>query len=1048
MDRPDTNLTAATVGRGLEAFEFPVDLEPAWLPQANTLPAENLDDGKHPGLISRLFSRRTPNETNLATLPNSQLPPTAALSPITELPVRLPQTGNVTSELSERLLLNLATPSSTAAFEMIGTQGEVQIQFAVRSPDAERCKALLKSYIDGAEVSIVHDHLSGLIRSSDPLNKCPLLVEFGLRRPVLYPLNAFRSFEPDPILGLVNCLSHIRQDELCVFQVLFRTTKRDWHEILIKEMRSRTRSSNFQGYSTSVSTFKEKFSKPILAASVRLLVIAPERERSLEISKGFLGTAQMLSRPDGNELVALRELSLPMQDQLEAAIKRVGYRTGMLLNAAELAGIAHLPTDSVICPKLNRNDRQAKRAPGSSNEDAIIQLGINPYDGNSDPVGLSCGQLTRHMFVCGGSGGGKSTFICQSIRQLSEKGFGALVVDPAGDLTDEIISVIPENRLPDTIIFDASDAEYPLGFNPLVASSDAEKRILSSDLVGLFKHYTSSWGALMEAAVAQAVNAFLYNSKPGTLQDLKKFLIEKDFRKSVLNTVENESVRYFWENESSGINAKSLASVLIRLDGFLRHPLIRNIVGQRQMKLNFREIMDTGKMLLVKVSQGQVGQENAALLGSLIVSKIYQNALMRQETKIEDRRPFWVFADEVQNYLTPSLGMILAGTRKYSVGLTLATQSFRLIQNRDPELAESILANCLTRICFRLGDEDAKRFAQGFSTFSSEDLQRLDVGEAIARIERADHDFNLKTFPPLAVASDDRRLRMERVLVHTRWNFGTPRSEVEADFRHQYEANASVPKLNSLRHDCTAPSPDAKKKSGIASEQQIQQHANPGRHHQDIQAVVKRIAESYGFAAQIEAPVMNSKGRVDVSLQNDSIRIACEVSVSTTTYEVTNIHKCLSAGYDFVVVIVSNQTKTDLIKSKIHSHLGSLPDNRVKVLALPDFLAFLRKFNAANQHPNRSGSVPKGRLSFAEACEVLNIGQSTLYRWIREGRVPFYRPGREYSFDRDELLLMGKSDLSGKRKAVVKLQPLAIERSKSSPKKQQDTKYRKLLKLD
>ena len=432
----------------------------------------------------------------------------------------------------------------------------------------------------------------------------------------------------------------------------------------------------------------------------------------------------------------------------------------------------------------------------------------------------------------------------------------------------------------------------------------------------------------MEAAVAQAVNAFLYNSRGGTLLDLKRFLIEKEFRREILNTVEDDTVRYFWNHESSGINAKSLASVLIRLDGFLRHPIIRNIVSQPATKLDFREIIEQQKILLIKVSQGMIGQENSALLGSLLISRLYQTALSRQDINLQNRKPFWLFADEVQNYLTPSLGLILAGTRKYGLGLTMATQSFRTLQNQDADVAESILANCFTRVCFRLGDEDAKRFAQGFSYFTASDLQNLSVGHAIARIERSDFDFNLKIPLPEKVTSEIANLRTKSIIANTRSLYATPCKEIEA----QIQSDLGSPSGKKAVMVESSVVVDKEPTDTVKTWQEVvRTNAGPicadgrsmqsyqgrgGQHHQELQSVIQRMAETYGFLVVIEQNVLDGSGRVDVSLEREGLRIACEVSVTTTDYELTNIRKCLASGYDLVIVVVFQSEKASLVKCK------------------------------------------------------------------------------------------------------------------------------------
>ena len=332
------------------------------------------------------------------------------------------------------------------------------------------------------------------------------------------------------------------------------------------------------------------------------------------------------------------------------------------------------------------------------------------------------------------------------------------VIDPAGDLIDAVCASLPDSRLDDTILFDPADTEFPIGFNVLQGHSDLEKTLIASDLVAAFRRMATSWGDVMDATLANAVLAILESDRGGTLLDLKRFLVEKSFRDEFLNSVNDDNVRYFWTNEFPLVAGKPQASILIRLDQFLRQRIIRNIVCQKDNKLDFRSIMDDRKVLLVKLSQGMIGVENAHLLGTLIVTKLHQIALSRQDTTT---RPFFAaYFDEFHNFVGPSIEPILSGIRKYNIGLALHHQGFRQVQSQSQEVAASVIANCYTRICFRLGDVDADRFAGGFSYFEAADLQNLGIGEAIVRVERADNDFNLKTNDPGKI--DDARLEAKR----------------------------------------------------------------------------------------------------------------------------------------------------------------------------------------------------------------------------------------------------------------------------------------------
>jgi hypothetical protein len=251
------------------------------------------------------------------------------------------------------------------------------------------------------------------------------------------------------------------------------------------------------------------------------------------------------------------------------------------------------------------------------------------------------------------------------ITQDIAHGEGIAVLDPHGDLIDQVVGHIPEERAADVVLFDPSDEAYPVGFNILSAHSELERNLLASDLVAVFKRLSTSWGDQMTAVFGNAILAFLESDEGGTLADLRRFLVETDFRKSFLRTVRDAEVVYYWEKEFPLLTGKPHAPILTRLDTFLRPKVVRHMVSQKR-NLDFRAIMDGRQIFLAKLSQGLIGEENSHLLGALLVSKLNQMALSRQDIHVSERKPFYVYIDEFHNFVTPSMAAILSRTRSFS----------------------------------------------------------------------------------------------------------------------------------------------------------------------------------------------------------------------------------------------------------------------------------------------------------------------------------------------------------------------------------------------
>src|ERR1019366_1311432 len=514
-----------------------------------------------------------------------------------------------------------------------------------------------------------------------------------------------------------------------------------------------------------------------------------------------------------NELIPLVNDGYDDEQHRDDVVTRRSCRTGMLVNREELVSLVHLPSASARSAKLKREERKTKAAPSLAFGHAL-RLGENHHAGKTVPVSISTDQRSRHMHLIGASGSGKSTLLLNMIVQDIENGEGLCVLDPHGDLIDQVIDRIPEERIHDVVLLDPSDEAYPVGFNILSAHSDLERNLLASDLVSVFQRLSTSFGDQMTTVLGNAILAFLESSEGGTLSDLRRFLVEPGFRERFLGTVQDSEIVYYWQKEFPLLTGKPQGPILTRLDTFLRPKVIRHMVSQKENSLDFAAIMNGRKILLAKLSQGLIGEENSYLLGTLVVSKLNQMATSRQNMAASERTPFYLYVDEFHNFVTPSLAAILSGARKYNLGLILAHQELHQLVNRDSDVASAVISNPYTRVCFRLGDFDAKKLEDGFSFFKAKDLQNLSVGEAIVRMERAEYDFNMKTIPLPAVDPALAAARRDRIVASSRERYAARREDVEATIRTRDVPAESAPespdRKTRIRVKVPLPGEDAK----------------------------------------------------------------------------------------------------------------------------------------------------------------------------------------------------------------------------------------------
>jgi len=435
---------------------------------------------------------------------------------------------------------------------------------------------------------------------------------------------------------------------------------------------------------------KEKISMPLYAVAIKLAVQAPSKGRVYDLVRRCSDGLRMASRSASNSVEVRDDEEYGYTERLHDIEGRQSHRLGMLLNVRELATFVHFPSNSIHSDKLLRSVSRTKAAPASVLGHQYI-LGKNIHQNREVAVSQSEQQRVRHMHIIGATGTGKSTLLANLLHQDILNGNGFALIDPF-------------------------DSEYPIKCNILHAQTDIEKELIASDLVALFRRFSTSWGDQMNSVFANAILAFVESSKGGTILDLRRFLIEKPFRDSFLQTVQDPQIIYYWQKEFQLLKSSSIGPILTKLDAFLRPKVIRNMVSQKE-SLPIAEFMDMKKIVLIKLSQGLIGSENSYLLGALLVSKIHQAAMARQLQAKDNRVPFYLYMYDFQHFITPSMSDILSGARKYQLGLVLVHQGMEQVIKHDGELAHALLANAGTRICFRLGNADAKKMEEGFSYF-------------------------------------------------------------------------------------------------------------------------------------------------------------------------------------------------------------------------------------------------------------------------------------------------------------------------------------------
>ena len=873
-----------------------------------------------------------------------------------EFVLLIPNKQKIEPSKFEHFLFALTPASFPIGFEIIASTDQIIIQLVTDQSDQILVTNCLEAYLPEVGVEIHPSVLPDLM-----LELCDHAIisrELALQHEFIFPIATGNNRSMDPYQNILSSLSNLQGDEVAIVQFNFQPCVNPWARSIWKLVTQNDgKTPFFEDGDTYLKAVQDKNRKPLIATTLRLAILAPSEDEARYVARQLAGSFQTFEGQNGFVL-ADDDGTDHITRKVELALRRF-RRSGMILNTDEFLSLVHLPDSQINAPKLLRLAERTSPAPSANNTidhtpDHLI-LGFNPHKSESLSVSLTSVERSRHIHIMGASGTGKSTLLLNSIIQDLENGHGLALLDPHGDLVDDVLNYLPKHRIKDVVMFDPADEEFPVGFNMLSAKSEVEKNLLASDLVATFQRLASAWGDQMTAVLGNAVMAFLDSSTGGTLPQLRRFLVEKSYRFEFLQSVTDQEVLYFWHEEFPLLKGNTQASLVTRLNSFLRQRLIRNMVAQDGNKLDFANVMDTGKIFLAPLSQGLIGEENSWLLGSLLVSKFYQTALSRQSTDETDRRPFWLYIDEAHNFVTPSIASILSGTRKYGMGMVLAHHSLEQFSRTNPTVLSSLLTNAHTRICFRLGDSDARKFDEGFDHFDANDIRKLSIGKAIARIGGSQNDFNLTTPLPPEAAADSEHNR-KQAIGYSRNTYGTPKKEVEDSLgsytpRKQtlckkttktttptQKTKTPPPEEPTIRDsDLKTKKPQVKEKPPVeplvsSHDEKLPESTKPprdtkdtpptsvsespskapgrgGEKHKHLQHMIKQHANGIGLRATIEKTLPNGEGSVDVMLEGQTQKIAIEVALqSPIEQEVRNIEKSISFGCNEIVVI-SESTK-------------------------------------------------------------------------------------------------------------------------------------------
>ncbi len=673
-----------------------------------------------------------------------------------------------------RITLEIAAPSNSE---------EISFFITVPKKYSNALEKQVHSYFSEAEVEKIQDYTIFSPGSEVAISNLKLKESYAL------PLQTYEELERDLLNEITTAISKLdNKGEGASIQLILQKAPENWMQKgkkIAQEMQkgkrldqimrkrsvlgeflsvlSKKKDENKESVQLTpeeqelIKIIQKKASKSAYSVNIRLAASAKTKQRAQEILSYIENSFVQLERHGVNRLVA-KNFKKRVDDPVFDFVFRVfDEKFSMILGVEEIASIFHFPISTTKTPNITKVKSASAPAPIDMPTEGTL-LGYNLFRGKKTDIILSRGDRRRHLYVIGQTGAGKSAFLQEIAKQDVKNGEGLCFIDPHGDAIDDIMTAIPKERAGDVIYFDPSNYERPFGLNMMEFTKPEEKGFVVNEILNIFdKLYDlkSTGGPMFEQYMRNAILLVMEDEESGsTLMEIPKVLADEDFRKMKLSKCKNISVKEFWEKEAQKAGGDaSLANMVpyitSKLTPFLSNDMMRPIISQQKSTINFREAMDTQKILLVNLSKGKIGEQNSYLLGMIIIGKLLMAALGRVDMAEDERKDFYLFIDEFQNVTTDSISQILSEARKYRLSLTIAHQ---FIGQLSDDISKAVFGNVGSMTAFRVGAEDAEFLEKQFSpVFSASDLINVDNYKCFAKIlvnNKTVTPFSMNTYPP------------------------------------------------------------------------------------------------------------------------------------------------------------------------------------------------------------------------------------------------------------------------------------------------------------
>jgi len=656
------------------------------------------------------------------------------------LEINLPRDNEIKIDAAEQMFASLyairksgmknwMNPQAHIVFEIVGRKEDIKFYVSVHEKLRDLVEKQIYGAYPGAEVKEVDEY--NIFSGEGKV----VFSHLKLASPSFYPLKVYRDLPTDPLSSVTSVLAKMGEGEGAAIQIVIVAAGKKWSQAgksyiaKTKKSESDPEQAKYNVDPKTYDAIENKCSKPGFEVTVRMVVSSSTKE-SAQIHLDNLTSTFNQFNSDLNSWTKAKHWfkKLLMIDFIYRYQPLFGSKS--ILSAEELATIYHFPNKSVETHHIHWLSAKTAPAPSKISSSGLY-LGMSSYRGIRRPVYISDQDRQRHMYIIGKTGMGKSVLLTDMILQDIRAGKGICFIDPH-DTVEQLLELIPPERAEDVIYFDPSDTERPMGLNIMEAETEEQMHFVASAIIGLMyklydPHKTGMVGPRFEHSIRNAMLTVMCE-KGATFVEVVRALTDSKYVQELLPKVKDPIVRRFWTDQMAQTTdfhkSETLDYIVSKFGRFVTNKMIRNMIGQSESAFNFRQVMDEGKILLINLAKGKIGEENSSFLGLLLIPRILIAAMSRQDIPEEKRRDFYLYVDEFQNFATPDFAQILSEARKYHLNLTVANQFIGQIED---EVKNAIFGNVGTQMTFRVGVTDANYLQHEFApTFSESDLVNVD----------------------------------------------------------------------------------------------------------------------------------------------------------------------------------------------------------------------------------------------------------------------------------------------------------------------------------